>query len=529
MPQTREHLAICEVLGIGDGFTVISKADLVNESQLEEVRAQVAGFLKGSFLDGTPMLAASAQSCAGIAEIRGELTKVAMGLRKVQSARPMRLPIDRTFVKKGFGTVVTGTLLSGELWVGQTLALEPGARKVRVRGLQTHGEPEEVVVAGTRVAVNLAGVEATEISRGQTLVLPGEVAAVEVLDAEITLLEDAPALKQRARVHLHAFTSETMATVSLYGNEAMKAGATKLARLKLANPIVLAPGDRFVLRQPLPAGTIGGGRVLDTHPLANGRKAAAQVWLEAIAQASMAQAVMLRVQRRGMNGIRMSVLAGEMGVNLAAVGGVAQDAQNRGELLVVGGLLLAPEAFANVMQLLLGRLKNTSSGLKRSELQSQMAVPTEVLEVAIKQLANDRKIQLRGEAVSLADATPGLAERDLQRSHAIAAAYRAAGLAPASVGEVALRLCLSEAEMRRMVTLLIREKVLIRMGNDETFVHAGAVKDLASRLAAQRGKTIDVAAFKALTGLTRKHAIPLLELLDRERITRKQGDVRVIL
>lgn len=530
MPQTREHLAICELLGIADGLTVVSKSDLVSASRLEEILTEIAAFLEGTLLGGVQnlILPASAQTGDGIAELRAELARLAMRARAVESARPMRLPIDRTFVKKGFGTVVTGTLLSGEFRAGQMLGLEPGAGKVRVRGLQTHGEPEESAVAGTRVAVNLAGVEVGEITRGQTLVVPGELGAVDIFDAEIRLLEDTTPMKQRARVHLHAFTSETMASVSLYGNEALKPGVARLGRLKLSEAMVLAPGDRFVLRQPLPAGTIGGGRVLDTYPLAHERRASAQAWLENLASASMPQLMVLRVRRRGKAGIGMSALAREMGINLAAVRALADRAQSDGELITLGDLLLVPEAFEEVMQLVLARLKSSSSGLKRSELHSQTELPAEVLEAGIGKLLSDGKIQLHGETVTLAGAA-GAADRDSQMMQAAAAAYQAAGLAPSAVREMAQRLRISDAEMRRLVTLLIREKALIRMGDDDTFVHSGALKDLAVRLAAQRGKTLDVAAFKALTGLTRKHAIPLLELLDRERITRKQGDVRVVL
>ena len=235
----------------------------------------------------------------------------------------MRLPIDRVFVKKGFGSVVTGTLLSGEIQVGQNLVLEPGRRSVRVRGLQTHGESEDVAAAGSRTAVNLSGVDAADISRGQMLVAAGELTSTELIDAEITLLQDAPALKNRARLHLHAFTSEVMASVSLYGNEAAKPGTTRLARLKLSAPIVLVPGDRFVLRQPLPAGTVGGGRVLDAQPFAGGKRADAHKWLEKLADATPSEQLVLRVDRRSADGIRMESLAREMGLKCEAVRPIA--------------------------------------------------------------------------------------------------------------------------------------------------------------------------------------------------------------
>ena len=531
MPQTREHLAICELLGIADGFTVISKADMVNASQMEDIRNQVVAFLQGSFLGRAQnrILAASAHSGAGLAEVREELARLAMRIQVAESGRPMRLPIDRTFVKKGFGAVITGTLLSGSIQNGETLTVEPGVRKVRVRGLQTHGEAEETVLWGTRVAVNLSGIEANEISRGQTLIVAGEFAPVRVIDAEVQLLDGATPLKSRARVHLHAFTSEVMATVSPFSNEAIKPGAKRIVRLRLASPVVLAPGDRFVLRQPLPVGTIGGGCVLDANPRPNERRVATAEWLEKLIDASPLQSLILRVSRSGSNAIATEALAREMGFTVEVTRSLVESA--RAEVVAISSdLLIAPDHFDQIMKIVLMRLKSAGAvGLKRSELRSQMDLRAEVLNAVVDRLATEGGLTLTGEVMVLAGAGAAAGNKDAEKMHTVVRAYQEAGLAPPSVQDVAQRLRIHEAEMRRIVTLLLREKALIRMGDDHTFVHAGAVKEVASRLAPLRGKTLDVAAFKRLTGLTRKHAIPLLELLDRERITQKQGDVRIIL
>jgi len=533
MPQTREHLAICELLGMSDGFTVISKADLVNEAQLDQVREQIHGFLKNTFLGGEqkPVIAASARSELGLAEIRSELTRLALRTEAAERMRPMRLPIDRVFVKKGFGTVATGTLLSGEIRVGQNLLLEPGSRIVRVRGLQTHGEAEEIAQAGSRTAVNLSGVDVADVSRGQMLVAPGELTPTDLIDAEITALAEAPALKHRARVHLHAFTSEVMATISLYGNETMKPGTARLARLKLTGPVLLAPGDRFVLRQSLPAGTVGGGRVLDGHPLRQARRLDTEKWLKQMAQAASEQQLDLRVQRRESEGIHLDALAQEMGLRVEAVRDLATDHLKSGELVVTSSdVLICRTAHRYAIDSLLARLKVAGShGLKRSVLQGQSKLGNEIFASVMERIVADAKAQLNGEVITLVDAAPPVSATEGQNLDTVSAVYREAGLAPPSVREVAQRLQMVDAEMRQIITLLIRDKKLVRMGSDDAFVHAEALRELADRLSAMRGKTIDVTAFKALTGLTRKHAIPLLELLDRERITRKQGDVRVVL
>jgi selenocysteine-specific elongation factor len=532
MPQTREHLAICQLLGISDGFTVLTKSDLVSDIHLVETRNLVAGFLRGTFLDpdAHPVIAASAHSGAGVAEIRAELARLALRARAAELTRPMRLPIDRTFARKGFGTVVTGTLLSGKIRTGEILMLEPGSRSVRVRGLQTHGQSEDVALAGSRVAVNLSGIDSAEIYRGQTLIVAGELPVTNTIDVEITLLADSTRLKHRARVHVHAFTSEVMGTVTLYGNDAIQSGGTGIARIKLSGSIVLAPGDRFVLRQPLPAGTIGGGRVLDAEPLPQKRRSETQVWLGKVSAASLQEQLVLRVQRRGSQGIRFHEIAREMGAREATVREIAAEPLASGEILIRGEFLLSRNAVSLAASSVLAHVKTADSrGLKRSELQSRTELPAEVLNSAVEWLVADHKANLSGENVTLAGAAPAISSRDAHQLHAVSTAYQKAGLAAPAVREAAERLRIAEPEMRRLITLLLREKTLVRMGSDDAFVHAEPLRQLAARLASMHGKTLDVAAFKALTGLTRKHAIPLLEYLDRERITRKQGDLRIVL
>ena len=533
MPQTREHLAICQLLGIADGFTVITKADLVSELQLGEIRAQIAGLLQGTFLDvsRSPIVAASAHTGGGLDAVRAELMKLAMRVRAAECTRPTRLPIDRTFIKKGFGTVVTGTLLSGELEVGQNLRLEPGSRSVRVRGLQSHGEAEQRAVAGCRVAVNLSGVDANEITRGQALIVPGELAPTQLIDAEITLVDGAHPLKHRARVHFHAFTSETMASVFLYSSDAVVAGAKRLARLKLSNAIVLSPGDRFVIRQPLPAGTIGGGRVLDAHPMLNERRTRTRVWLERLEHASPQEDLLLRIQHRGAHGIRVGALARECGLSPAGLRKQIEPLLASNQISCLGeDFLLCKEALSRAAELLMSLLRAANlSGLKQSELQSQTGLQAQIMHAVLEHLRSEGKVLLRGESIGIAGAADQNEHRDAAKLRAVSAAYAGAGLAPSGVRDLAQQLRISEAELRRLITLLLRQKTLVRMGSDDVFVHADALRHLVAQLAPFRGKTLDVAGFKALTGLTRKYAIPLLEYLDRERITRKQGDQRIVL
>ncbi|MGD0940019.1 MAG: selenocysteine-specific translation elongation factor [Terracidiphilus sp.] len=531
MPQTVEHLAICELLGISQGLTVITKADAVSTSQLLDVTESIEAFLQGTFLNKkhAPVLPMSATTGKGLEAVRAELLKLAMRIHGGSSDALLRMPLDRSFVMKGFGTVVTGTLMSGTIHIGQALQLEPGSRAVRVRGLQTHGDLESSAQPGSRVAVNLSGVDATEIHRGQTLISPKALFPADTIDVETRLLESAPALKHRANIHFHAFTSETMARISLYGYEAVQPGTIRLMRIKLVEPIVLVPGDRFVLRQPSPVGTIGGGRVLDAYPEARQRKASTVAWLEQLKPASPALQLSLRVVRRKTMGITLDELSAETGLTGDAVRRCISPALQCGELLSVSrDLLLSREGFLAAVEAIATSLE-AGHPMKSSELRSKTDLNPEVFDFVLNSQIREQKLRLCDELVSIHSVEDASSDVEAERLAAVANAFREAGLAAPSVLELARKLNLQEAEMRRLVTLLQRNKTIVRMGNDNLYIHSEALDQLSAKIAPLRGSLMDVGGFKELTGLSRKYAIPLLEYLDRQRITRNQGDQRLVL
>ena len=531
-PQTVEHLAICTLLGVRRGLTVITKADGVSPARLEEVCTEVRTFLSDTFLGESSVLPVSAHNGQGLNELRRELLSLAMSGTAHSPDHLPRLPLDRAFVMKGFGTVVTGTLLSGELRVGESLALEPGGRSARVRGIQTHGCTEERVRSGSRVALNLAGIEVAEVSRGQTLVSEGTLTATTVIDVDATLLPGSSAVRHRSRVHFHAFTSDTLATVSLYGHEAAEPGTGRLMRLRLQQPIVLMAGDHFVLRQCSPASTIGGGRVLDAHPLTNLRKAKCLAWLERFKDASPEEQFLLRVARRRIEGLTMRQLMAETGLTRGALERYAERLVSSRQLLrIPGDMLLSSESAEIVISDISGRIKKDakSDGLKRSELKSQAGLNAAIFNFVIETLVREQKIRLQGERIYPAGSQSQDADPDLKQRSAIAAIYEAASLSAPSSSEVAAKLGLKESEMRRLMTLLLRDKILIKVGMDELYIHNGALEGLRDKVRKLSGQTLDVAGFKQLTGLSRKYAIPLLEYLDRERLTRKNGDTRLVL
>jgi selenocysteine-specific elongation factor len=531
-PQTEEHLAICTLLGVRRGLIVVTKADAVSEARLEEVCFDIRTFLSDTFLEESHVIPVSAHTGQGIDELRRELLSLAMGATAHNSDQLLRLPLDRAFVMKGFGTVVTGTLLSGELRVGESLTLEPGSRSVRVRGMQTHGHSEERLDSGSRVALNLAGIEVSDVSRGQTLVSEEALTATTVIDVDATLLPGSSEVKHRSRVHFHAFTSDTLATVSLYGQEAAEPGTSRFMRLKLQQPIVLMPGDHFVLRQSSPASTIGGGHVLDAHPLPNVRKTKCLAWLERLKDASPEDQLLLRVARRGIAGLTVREFMAETGLTRKALERCADPLVSRKHLLrMPGNMLLSNESAEIAISDISKRLKTDvrNDGLKRSELKSQTGLNAAIFDFLIETLAREQKIRLLDERIYFAGSQSQGADPDLKQRSAIAAIYEAAGLTAPSFSEVAAKLGLNETDMRRLMTRLLRDKILIKMDADALYMHDGALERLRSRMRELRGQTLDVTGFKQLTGLSRKYAIPLLEYLDRERLTRKSGDKRLVL
>ena len=531
-PQTVEHLAICSLLGVRTGLTVITKADAVEPSRLAQVELEVKQFLRGTFLDSdrADILAVSAMTGQNIDELRRKLVRLVEDSNHRDFDHLPRLPMDRAFVMKGFGTVVTGTLLSGSLRAGQLLAVEPPGRTVRVRGMQTHLLAEDLVHCGSRVALNLAGIELSEVSRGQTLVPPETLIAVSTIDVEAWLLPGSPGVKHGGLLHFHAFASNTVASVLLYDGPRLEAGPARLMRLKLRTPIVLVAGDRFVLRQVSPSTTMGGGRVLDAHPLARLRKPLARAWLESLRTASAQEQLLLRVARRGTEGLSAQRLVMETGLSREAVERQCQPLMTSGRLFQIpGGILVARAALEAACEAITSHLQQHASGLKRSELKTRTSLRPEILDFSLERLRGAKKLRLNGELVCAAENGRVVSPAEDATLSAIAAVYREAGLAAPSLSEVAARLSLNESDMRRPVTLLLREKILVPMGSETLFIHCEALARLRAEVKELRGQMVDIARFKQMTGLSRKYAIPLLEYLDRERVTRKTGDQRLVI
>src|ERR1700676_2669035 len=305
-PQTREHFDICRLLAIRRGITVLTKSDAVDAETLEVVRLEVEDYVRGSFLDTaqSPMVAVSSLTCAGLDELKSALAKVASEVTAKDSAALARLPIDRVFTMKGFGTVVTGTLVAGTIRKEEELEVFPSGKRVRVRGVQVHGSPAEAAIAGQRTALNLAGLSTEDLARGMTLATADTFRSTSRVDALLSLLPSAKPFKDRARVHFHAYTTETIAEARLYGTKQLKPGDEQYVQFRLSEPALLLPGDRFIVRQFSPVATIGGGLVLDASPLARKQpQYDIATFLTKMMAGSPEQILAARVARRGILGL----------------------------------------------------------------------------------------------------------------------------------------------------------------------------------------------------------------------------------
>src|SRR5215510_6794678 len=323
MPQTREHFDICRLLEVKSGLVVITKADLVDEELLQLVEAEVADYVAGSFLEGAPVLRVSSRTGAGVDELKKTLSRLAAKAQERDENATARLPIDRAFTIKGFGTVVTGTLIAGRIRVGDELEILPplsssgsssGAR--RARGLQVHGKSTQEALAGERVAVNLQGIDLAEVERGQTLSPAGRLRSSSMLDARLRLLKSAPrSLRSRSRVRLHIGAAEVLARVLLLGSSELAPGASCFAQLRLETPTLALPGDHFIVRAYSPVVTIGGGVVIDALPSKHRLREAAQAasWLEKLEAADEAERIALLVEMAGERGMGQDEIAARSG------------------------------------------------------------------------------------------------------------------------------------------------------------------------------------------------------------------------
>jgi selenocysteine-specific elongation factor len=547
MPQTREHFQICRLLRIPAGVVAITKIDAADADMRELAAIEARELVAGSFLENAPIVYVSARTGEGLAQLRATLEEVAARIEPRNATGVVRLPIDRVFTVRGFGTVVTGTLVSGTITPEQELIVLPRGLSAKVRGIQVHGRGAAGAVAGNRVALNLGGVEVADLQRGNTLCALGAFEPSRRADVLVDLLPDAKPLRHGARIRFHHGTSELLGRIALSmprgsvgSHSELPPGGSAFARVRLESPAVLTRGDPFIVRAYSPPVTVGGGVVLDPDPPHGAiRTVAGRARLARLDPSNEDQdaALVEFIAERGAHGLMRAALVSRAGLAPDEAAVAAHRLIAGGRAIAVGDLLLHPPVLADLAARLLEavrehhRTQPLSDGLPREEARERIfaraspAVFEHVLAdlVARRTLVARDRLALEGHHVSL---TP----EEMKAYEALEVVFRDAKLSPPDNAGAAAAAGVDAAVADRMLKLMLRQRRLVKV--DTLFFHAEALEWLKAEvrgLKAGGRPRVDVAAFKDRFGISRKYAIPLLEYLDRERVTRRVGDAREVL
>jgi selenocysteine-specific elongation factor len=547
MPQTREHFDICRLLGVRSGVVAVTKSDLVDDDTLELAKLDAADLVAGSFLETAPIIPVSSVTGEGIDALREALC--AAVVERKEDGLVARLPIDRSFSMKGFGTVVTGTLASGSIKEGDEIELLPSQRRLRVRGLQSHGKSCTQVNAGQRAAVNLAGIDHIDVTRGMLLAEPGVLRPTHMFDAQVEVLAGAKrALRSRQQIRLHVGTAEVLARVRVLDTTGEIApGANGFVQLSLESPVAAVPGERFILRSYSPQATIAGGEVLDNSPSRHRLRDVAHVVRRLALRTEMPkprERVTALIEAAGKRGMTLDDLRAATAYNKAVIKAAVTELTGAELIVRAGDSLIAKGAFD---ELCLAATAALESFHKRSPLERGMSrealretafanVSDAVFQAAASHLTAHGAVNADGDLLHLPAFSTSLSEEEKKVSDAILSAIVAAGLEVPKINEVVTDAAgsanIPDQKLRRLVRLHVDGGDLIKV-TDDLYFGSETIDELTVRLRKYADSTperaIDVARFKDLAGVSRKYAIPLLEYFDREKITVRRGDKRVVL
>jgi selenocysteine-specific elongation factor len=542
MPQTREHFDICRLLGVSAGIIIINKIDLVDPEMIELVRDEVAETTKGSFLEKAEVIGVSSKTGEGIDQLKKALHDLALVIKPRPSNRMLRLPIDRAFSIRGFGTVVTGTLTSGEIHKDQEVELIPGGLVARVRGLQVHGSMTPQAVAGQRTAVNLQGIDLAQVERGMVMTLPHVFYPTQILDVRLHLLPDAKPLKNLIKVRFHQGTIEVLARVALMGKDVLAPGETGYAQLRLDSPVFCLHGDAFIIRQFSPTITIGGGIILHPNPLKH-KSTDKQILnaLEGLDSGDLFQKIPVILSAGARRAMDLNELNSLLGLPIQELTRICSDLAKTGKLVLIPApaqILVLPPVIESLKKETMQQVGNfhkdnpLQKGISKEELRKRIYddLPLEVFRYCLEELVEKHKISFQEDVVSLYGREVQLTSEGQQVREKIEAFFQRAGYQPPALSDLHNSIDANPEETRRIIFWMLRERILIKLSDDIVY-HRDTLdkikKQIRGKFAA--GSKFGVADFKELFDITRKHAIPLLEYLDRDRFTRRQGNDRILL
>jgi selenocysteine-specific elongation factor len=531
-PQTREHLAIIDLLGIEHGLVVLTKTDLVDDAWLALVREEAAGLIAGTSLQRAPIVAASSVSGVGLTELQAALdAELANTTARPDVGRP-RLPVDRSFAMSGFGTVVTGTLVGGALRQGTEISVLPAGRRVRIRGLQQHNQPVEEARPGSRTAVNLSGLDHSEVHRGDVLALPGTLPPSRRLDARLHVLPGAAQpLRHRQRLLMYHETAEVMVEISLLERDELTPGATGWAQLFAAEPLVALDGDRFILRVPSPAATVAGGVIVDHAPRRHRRRDPALIDnLTARERADPATAAVLELGKHPW-GLRDSEVARFLGLPNGKVVEVLTPLAEGGVVRRMPSGWLARDQWDGLQSRVTSSLEvyheaqPLRRGMPKEELRSRTGIPADLFAEVLGVLVDEGRIVERGGEVAVATHKQLLSSDHERVIGAFLAELESQPFNPPPLADLLRRQGLTPP----LLQYLVADGRIVRVNEDTVFARSAydeAVRILRAHLTEHR--TLTVAAARDLLGSSRRYVLPLLEWMDAQKITRRVGDDRIL-
>lgn len=542
MPQTREHMEICELLRVKKGLVVLTKIDLVDDPDwLEMVREDIVDFLKGTFLQGCEIIAVSAVSGQGLEELKKSLARLFTEVESKSSEGPFRLPVDRVFTMRGFGTVITGTSISGRLQIGDPVVIYPNGLKSKVRGIQVHGNDVQEVLPGQRTAVNLQGMERALIERGNVLASAGALFPSHMIDVQLELLRSAPRpLKHRAKIRFHSGTAEHLSTVILLDREELKPGEKTFAQVRLDQPTAVLRGDRFVLRSYSPVLTIGGGEVLNPLPRKHKgpAKRQAALALEKLFKSPDQDIILWHLQDAGWTGIAESELRTKANVAQKLFEKTLQQFASARQVVIYdkeNRRLIHPDALEEIKSSLTAILTDyhdrfpLKAGMPKEQIPALLSKPIDgkLYNYVLRQLVEAGQLAQEMEWVRLTTHKVALSKDEDTLRQRIEKAFQESGLQPPFFKEVASGLPGVPKQHQEVLEWMLAKGILVKT-KEEIYFHAAVMAELQQRLVdwlKEHGE-ITTTQFKEMTGASRKYTIPLLEYFDAQKVTIRVGEVR---
>jgi selenocysteine-specific elongation factor len=536
-PQTREHFAICRLLNIPTGIVAITKSDLVDRDILELVRLEIEELVAGSFLEGKPIVPVSSTTGAGIDDIRAALlASVASVDDRDATTRVFRLPIDRVFTMKGFGSVVTGTMYSGRVAVESEVEVLPGGLRSRARGIQVHGEPRDHASAGERTSMNLADLALEDLHRGQQLIAPSTLQTSQVITARLELLPDAKPLKEQIRIRFHHLASELLGTVRFVDDTKgeLQPGGSAFVQVRLESPVVAVAGDRFVIRRYSPMLTIGGGVILDAHLPKLSRGTRAEI-LATLAGGSLPERVELMARLAGVRTLTVAEVQARTGIRIATL---AKELKRVPRLAIVeANRWMHEDALADFrrrsMEFLQRYFKENKMAVNvpKSEFVQKLLphdADAALIHFLLADLAREEIAVVQGDALDIPGRSKSLGGAEGELARSVEQRFAEAGLLVPPVSEIINEKKYKPKMIEGVIFFLVKQGTLVRLA-DGVYVHRDVLAAAREKLATKKGETIDVGQFKDFFGLSRKVAIPLLEWMDKQGVTKRIGDARRVL